>query len=147
MAAEWLDNVASEGAAVLITAMVTDAWNTARAGIARLFGQGDSKRQERIDARLNEDAIALERSEGDKRDSVRNRLLAAWQARLVDLLEEQPEVASELQSLIQKLRAELPAVQQAWIQANVATTGGITYGVQGGIQNIYNSGGPDERFQ
>lgn len=64
-----------------------------------------------IESRLDQMATEVER------DVVRERLVPDWQVRLSDLLEEHPELAEELRELTSRVQAQLPAVQQAWVQA------------------------------
>ena len=46
---------------------------------------------------------------GEQLDQVRADLVAVWRTRLADLREEDPDVAGDLQALVDQIQAELPA--------------------------------------
>jgi hypothetical protein len=91
----------------LVTAAVTDAWETARHGFARLFGRGkpDSATERRLEATRSQVSAAhladLEQVQAD--------LARQWALRLTDLLEEDPGAEAELRALVDEIRAMLPA--------------------------------------
>ncbi|MGH3801534.1 MAG: hypothetical protein ACRDTD_15645 [Pseudonocardiaceae bacterium] len=114
MLTEALAALAASGGTALVAAAATDAWQSARAGFAQLFAHGE-KRQELVQARLDQTATEVERAA--EPDVVRERLLPDWQVRLSDLLEERPELAADLRELTRRVQAQLPAAQQAWVQA------------------------------
>jgi hypothetical protein len=135
-----LETLAIAAATALVGAMATDVWQTARSGFARLFGRGDQRRQEVADKRLDEAATKV--AEATDQERVRQELLAAWQVRLQDLLEEHPEAEDELRTLTEQVKTQLPAAQQAWVQHNIARDQGTVQAVQGGNQYIYGTPGP-----
>jgi hypothetical protein len=114
MLAEALAALAASGGTALVAAAATDAWQSARAGFARLFTHGE-RRHELIESRLDQTATEVECA--IEPDVVRDRLLPDWQIRLSDLLEERPDFAEELRALTSRVQAQLPAAQQAWVQA------------------------------
>ncbi|MEO3927400.1 hypothetical protein ABGB07_26540 [Micromonosporaceae bacterium B7E4] len=74
---------------------------------------------------------------------MRERLLVAWQARLVDLMEEDPTAAEAVRLLSGELQAKLPAARQQWIQnVTAAAPGATAQGVMFG--NIVNHPAPGE---
>ncbi|MGH3770263.1 MAG: hypothetical protein ACRDRW_02505 [Pseudonocardiaceae bacterium] len=121
MLTEALAALAASGGTALVAAAATDAWQSARAGFARLLTHGE-RRQELIESRLDQTAITVERAV--ERDVVRERLLPDWQVRLSDLLEERPELAAELRELISQVHAQLPTAQQEWVQARFEVRAG-----------------------
>jgi hypothetical protein len=140
---EVLISLASAGAAALVGAAATEAWGRARVGFGRLFGHGDTRREERTVARLDETATAIEQADDADQEGVRRALLLTWQIRLTDLLEEFPELAEDLRALTESVRAVGPTGQQQRAQAtetgsvSTASNGGITIantGVMGDVQ-------------
>jgi hypothetical protein len=134
---EEIAALAAAGGATLVGAMATDAWEAARSGVARLLSRNDRRRAEVVEAQLEEDA-ALVRGAGEDGDQVREELAPAWGRRLAAVLQENPGAADELRVLVERLRAEVPPQQQAWIQHVTATQGGTAFGQQGtGGQHIH----------
>jgi hypothetical protein len=132
-----LETLAVAGATALVGAMATDAWQAARAGFAKLFGRGGQQKRELADRRLDQAAAQVAHADHDNQDRVRGELLAAWQIRLQDLLDEHPDALEELRTLTAQVQAQLPAAQQAWMQHNLARDHGTVYGVQAGDQHIH----------
>jgi hypothetical protein len=135
MLAEALSALAAAGGTALVGAMATDAWQTTRDGIGRLFGRGDTGRRTVIEAQLDEDAETVAHTEDAEREQARQELVLVWRRRLVQLLEEQPDTEAGLRDLIARVQAALPPSEQAWVQTNIAH-GGNLFAVQGGSQKI-----------
>jgi hypothetical protein len=107
--------LATSGATTLAAAMATDAWQTARDGILRLFGR-DSSSQAALRTRLdahNESVSVSQDSTGQ-----RERLVPAWQVDLELLLAQHPEAAQPMADLLQQVRGQLSAAQRAWLSAH-----------------------------
>jgi hypothetical protein len=99
---EALSGLATAGGAALIAAMVGDGWSATKVGFARLLGRGNAAREQ----------SAAEKLEQTRTDVVTGRdeptmaaARAVWTARLVDLLEEQPQVAEGLRVLVEQVNA------------------------------------------
>ncbi len=97
--------IAAAGGTAMAAAMGTDVWNTAKAGVARLFGRGDPRRVEDAEGRLERSVGEREGLSGTDRDRARTIQEAVWRTRLEDLLAERPEDAGELKTLIDGIRA------------------------------------------
>lgn len=93
----------------VVAAAATDAWEMAKHGFARLLGRGDPAREQVAERRLAQTREQLQGTPGQELDQERGRLEAAWQTRLVDLLEEHPDAANDLQILVDQVQAALPA--------------------------------------
>ena len=130
MVAETLAALATAGATTLVGAMATDAWQTAKTGIARLFGRSGPEQQAAIKAQLGRNATQVEQAEDA--DRARQRLAASWELELESLLAEDPDAAEELKVLIAQVHAKLPPAQQTWVQTNIARDHGTVFAVQGG---------------
>ena len=130
------------GAATLVAAAATDAWQQARKGFARLLGRGDQGRERATERRLDALAAAVQQASPEGRAEVCRQLQAAWQVRLGDLIEDDPNIAPSLQDLIERVRTELPIRQQAWVQNVTASGQGSAYGVMGHGGSIHIHPGP-----
>jgi hypothetical protein len=108
MLAETLQQLAQLAGLTVVAAAVTDAWQTARRGTARLLGRGDPKKEQLAEQRLEETREQLTSLEGAELEQARTTLAVRWSTRLADLLEEDPGVADELRSLVEEIQAALP---------------------------------------
>ena len=109
MLAEGLVALASLAGRTVVAAAVTDGWEAARRGFARLLGRGDPRQTELAEQRLDQAREQLSGVAAADLERVKSRLEAAWQARLQDVLEEHPEIAADLQALVSQIEAQLPA--------------------------------------
>jgi hypothetical protein len=102
----------------LVTAAVTDAWETARHRFARLFGRGkpDPGTERRLEATHSQlvaaSAADLERMQAD--------LASQWALRLTDLLQDHPDAEAELRALVDEIVAMLPVGAVSAIDYSVA---------------------------
>jgi hypothetical protein len=102
----------------LVAAAVTDAWETTRHKIARLFGRGqpDPATERRLDATRNQ-LIAASSAELEQ---VKADVAAAWAVRLEDLLAEDPDAEAELAALVEEIGTLLPAGSVSVVDHSVA---------------------------
>ncbi|MGK5547828.1 hypothetical protein ACSNOH_24265 [Streptomyces sp. URMC 127] len=136
MLTEALEGLAAAGGSALVGAAATDAWQTVRTGAARLLGRGDDRQERYAIERLDRTAAEIERATDEDRQQLRDKLRTRWTGQLEMLLEEHPEAADELRELIERVRAEVPAARESWVQNNTAEAGGIQYITQGGDINV-----------
>ena len=101
-----IDALAALAANTVVAAAATDAFEGLRAKLARLFGRDkpDPGVERRLDATREQLAAA---APGDL-ESAQATQARRWQTRFVDLLADQPEVATELQALLAEFRAGSP---------------------------------------
>jgi hypothetical protein len=137
MTDEWLIALSMSGATALVTAAATDSWQEIRAGFRKLFGHGDQNRERLAERRLDEVATMIEQADETAREEVRETQVLAWRTRLADLLEEEPDQAEELRTLIGRVEALLPHAEEARVTA--MGTGSVTTANSGGI-NVANTG-------
>ncbi|MGH3887065.1 MAG: hypothetical protein ACRDSZ_10955 [Pseudonocardiaceae bacterium] len=145
MLAEVLAALAAAGGTAVVGAMATDAWESARSGVARLLGRGaDPHRQEIIKAQLDEDAALLERVGDAEREMVRQELEPVWRRRLATYLDQHPEAVEELRELVEQISDRLPGEQRMVVnnQLTVVRDHGTGNIVQGGNQHIHHYHGP-----
>jgi hypothetical protein len=107
--ADSLMALASLAGNTLVAAAVTDAWENARRGVARLLGRGEPDRTKVAERRLDETRGQLTAVSGSDLEQAQAVLAAQWATRLADLLEEDPDAEAGLRDLVGQIRAELPA--------------------------------------
>jgi hypothetical protein len=93
----------------IVTAAVTDAWESARQKVARFFGRGDPGRTALAERRLDQTRDQLVAPSGTDLTELRNSWQNRWADRLADLLEEYPDAEAELRALVAEIAAQLPA--------------------------------------
>src|SRR5690348_9788489 len=106
--AEELSELAQRGAIAVVGAMATNAFEPARAGIARLFRRMDPNRERATRMQLDEHEVLVAEAREDARDEVRADLARVWRRTLAHLLEHDAASAEELRELLAELRAALP---------------------------------------
>jgi hypothetical protein len=99
--------LATSGAGALVGAVGTDAWNTARVGISKLFSRRNSRAIRIIESRLD-DLEQLTDSDGADVQRERARQASMWAGRLEDLLDEHPDAVGDLEQLISEIALRLP---------------------------------------
>jgi hypothetical protein len=130
---EALAALAAAGGTAVVEATTTDAWQQAKAGLARLLGRGDERRTEVSLGRLDATRAELVPLTGDELRRAREVRAAEWTTRLRDVLEEDPDSAEDLRRLLDDLAAAGVAVS--------ATTGDHSVVVGGDVSNVANTGG------
>ena len=132
MPVEGLMALASLAGQTVVTAAVTDAWEAARRGFARLLGRGDPKQTEVAERRLEETRGQLTRPQGADLEQARAALAAQWATRLADLLDEDPAVEADLRTLVQQIQAALPAGMVSAADHAVAAGRDVNISASGG---------------
>ncbi|MEV6524406.1 hypothetical protein AB0M43_20835 [Longispora sp. NPDC051575] len=100
MVAEWIVGLATAGGAELVGARETATWEAVRASFARLLAQGEESQVGREIERFDAEAASLARVDDALRPQLGKAVEFTWQVRLVALLEDHPEAASELCTLL-----------------------------------------------
>lgn len=118
MLLEGLAALAGAGGTALVGAMATDAWQSTRSRVARLFGRGGPERQAAIETQLDSNATLVAQAEDP--DEARQSLAGVWRLELESLLRQYPDAEDELQALITQIHQALPTAQQTWVQTNIA---------------------------
>ena len=124
--AEALVALAALAGSTVVTAAVTDAWESARKGFARLLGRGDPGKTKLAEERLAQTHDQLAQSTGADLEQTRTALEAQWVTRLTDLLEEDPDVEADLRTLVEEIQAQLPAGIVSAADHSVAAGGNVT---------------------
>ncbi len=102
---EPLLSLASMGGQAIVTAAVTDAWESVKRRVARLIGRGDQQQADLVDRRLEQSREELAGAPPSQLEQIEMQVAAAWRTRLLDALEEYPEIADELKVLVDEVRA------------------------------------------
>ena len=92
----------------VIAAAATDAWEACRGKVAQLLGRGDSKKTSLAERWLTETHQQLLGAEGRQLELARATLAQRWQGRFADLLDEDPDLETELRVLVEEILAQLP---------------------------------------
>ena len=116
----------------VVTAAVTDAWESARKGFARLLGRGDPDEDQLAEERLEETHDQLAEAGGADLEQARAALAAQWVTRLADLLEEDPGAEADLRALVQEIQAQLPAGMVSAADHSVAAGRDVNISAIGG---------------
>jgi hypothetical protein len=136
MLTEVLTALASAGGTALVTAMVTDGWEDAKARFARLLGRGDAAKTEAAGGRLEQSRTTLAQVPGPDLEHARLEQEVVWRTRLEDLLEQDPGVEQELRTLVAQVEAQT-ARSAGPVHQQVAGFDQAQQAVQGhGVQNV-----------
>lgn len=118
-----LDALAALASNTLVTAAVTDGFETVRHKVARLFGRG--KPEAGIERRLDTTRRQLTAAAPGELENVRAAQASQWRTRFADLLEDLPEVAVELSVIVAELQSVAGDVHGA---VRNTITGGVVHG-------------------
>ena len=117
---------------MVVTAAVTDAWEVARKGFARLLGRGDPHRTNVAEQRLEATHDQLTNVTGADLERVRAALEAQWTTRLADMLEEDPGMEADLRALVEAVQAQLPAGMVSAADHSLAAGRDVNISASGG---------------
>lgn len=141
MLVEGLAALAAAGGTGLVGAMATDAWQTARSGVARLFGRAGPQRQAEIETQLDSNAALVAGAEDPgEAEQIRQSLAGMWRLELAALLRRDPGAEDDLRALVAQIHDALPAPQQTWVQTNIARDHATQNIVQHGTMHVHPGG-------
>jgi hypothetical protein len=132
MLTETLVALASLAGNTVVAAAATDAWEAARHKFAQLLGRGNPKQERLAEQRLEETRQQLTGAEGADLEQTRSLQAERWAGRLADLLEEDPDVETDLRALVEEIRAVLPAGVASAADHAVAAGRDVTISASGG---------------
>lgn len=127
-----LVTLAEAAGQAVVTAAATDAWAVVKVGVARLLGRGNTRNIAAVERRLEDTRRELTETTQVDSVAVRARLVVAWQARLGDLLEDDPGAAAPLQALVAQVQAMVPAGTAVTFGHGVAAARDVTISASGG---------------
>jgi hypothetical protein len=125
-----ISSLAALAGNAVVTAALTDAWETVRQRFARLFGRGqpDSATERRLDATHSK----LTATPAAELAEAQDDLAAQWTTRLADLLDEHPDAEAELRALVAEVQAMLPAESVSSADHSLAAARDINIGADRG---------------
>jgi hypothetical protein len=114
--------LAQSAATTLVGAAATDAWSTVRNGFVKIFGR-DERAVVRADRQLDDTADQVRLAAAADREAVNGRLAVAWETRLADALDTEPEIATALRQWQEAVESVVPpsVTQQIYIARDKAT--------------------------
>ncbi|MFF1682429.1 hypothetical protein ACFVYG_41095 [Streptomyces sp. NPDC058256] len=126
--------LAEAGAAALVTAMATDAWQETRNAVVGLFRRG---RRAGVEDQLDGNAELVRDSATP--DDVRRALLGYWTHELATLLHRDPSCRDPLARLADTVDGTLVDGLRAHVlvQTNTAQDSATLFAVQQGSQHVY----------
>ncbi|MET8546384.1 hypothetical protein ABZW03_38040 [Kitasatospora sp. NPDC004799] len=125
--------LAEAGAAVLVSSMATDLWQSAKEATLSVFRRLGRGRQLTVEARLDDNAAMV--AEAVRPEEVRQALFAFWTLELSAVLRQDPAARAELARLVAGFDGgpREPAAEQN----NTARDSGTVYAVQHGDLRVY----------
>jgi hypothetical protein len=91
-------------------AAITDAWESARARLAKLLGRGDAQRTQAADGWLRQTHEQLAAAApGPALERASQAATERWAGRFAEVLDEDPALATELRALVNEVAAQLQA--------------------------------------
>jgi ABC-type cobalamin transport system ATPase subunit len=113
-----MDPLVIAAATALVGAMATDAWETARSAIVRLWRRVHPDRAEAIGGELTEVRGEVLQAREASDTTVEQELTAEWQRRIHRLLQADPSVAEDLQRILaDELVPLLPAAERSQVSS------------------------------
>jgi hypothetical protein len=134
---ETLLVVLASGGSALVGAVATDAWQSARGGLVRLFAHAGQRRAETAAHWVDEMASELDRPELADRPEAERQWAQTWQQRLYDLAEEYPEIGDDIQAWARSVRAQLPADKQDRADTFISRDHSQQYNAPGGSITVH----------
>jgi hypothetical protein len=138
---ETLLTVLAAGGSALVGAVATDAWQTARDGLIRLFGTAGPRRAELAARWVDEMTSDLDGPEAAERPDAERQWARIWQQRLYDLAEEYPEIGADLQVWTESVLTRLPAEKRASADMFVSRDHSQQYNAPGGSITVHHHSG------
>jgi hypothetical protein len=134
--------LATAAAAALGGAVATDAWGWVKGGFQQVFQRGGTS--DAVVEKWLEDTAVLVSAAPTAADDSRGtaaaleQVRARWAARVEDLLDAHPELASTIEALVERAREEsVPGTSQARVVQHVEARDHAQQAVQGqGVQNV-----------
>jgi hypothetical protein len=113
-------------ATTLVEAMSSDAWESAKKAVSAWWRRHRPNQAASVEEALESSCREVRSADDVHRERMISAIEGRWQGRLAALIEERPEVAGNLNNLVEQLRALLPAVDGAAdvVNVNSGTVGG-----------------------
>jgi hypothetical protein len=138
---ETLTALAAAGGTAIVSAASTDLWANFKTRLAALLGRDDAKKVGAVEARLDRARVDLQEATPEDVEAVRTSLSQAFSVRLLDLLEEEPEVAADLRALVDEVNASVSTIASGTVQQHVVGYDHAQQAVQGQGHQVNTFGG------
>lgn len=124
---EVLLELAQWAGTTVVAAALTDAWESARTRVAKVFGRGSARKTEAAEAWLDRtrDQLAAA-APGTDLEQVAATAAGRWAGRFADLLDEDPGLAADLRAVVTEVAALLPAAGVSAADHSVAAGRDVT---------------------
>ncbi|MFE6083638.1 hypothetical protein [Streptomyces virginiae] len=127
--------LAAAAGSALVGAMATDTWTQAKAAIAGIWGRFRPDRVAVVEQDLDELRLEVLATREHNDTATRDALAADWQQQLARLLRQNPDLADDLQRVLDDVLTPSLAEEErghVYQQINIARDRGRAFGVQGG---------------
>ncbi|MEO3977145.1 hypothetical protein [Streptomyces sp. CAU 1734] len=133
--------LAAAGATALVQQMVTEGWQSARAGVVRFFARGAAD-PDGVAAELESARAELVEAHRARDEAAAADVLAEWRARMRRALAADPRAAAELRALLAEVAPGEDAAPALTVHTN-NITGGTQHGtvIQTGTTGSIHFGG------
>lgn len=132
--------IAAPAAQALLACMVSDGWQTAKGRFARLLGRGNQAEMQTIERDLEEARQNV--MEGSVDSSTITREI--WKARFRQTLIANPDMAGDLQELLDEISDKHAKIEEMTHQSAVANDNAVIFQQGSGSQNYYGSANNDD---
>lgn len=127
MLTEALLALAGAGGTAIAQAACSDAWESVKPRIVRIWRRGDNRRQELISESLDVTHAEMEPLVASEVDAKVEEVAAAWTSRLEELLNTDPAAAQELQELVLHLTQQNSTSSRTELGAGSTAAGNVSY--------------------
>ncbi|MFD4241790.1 hypothetical protein ACFWP3_09360 [Streptomyces sp. NPDC058525] len=114
--------LAAGAGTALVTALATEAWQSASVGLVALWRRFLPERADAVEAELDATRDDLLGAQDDGDDETKAELAAEWQGRIRRLLSAHPEAADELRALLIEPQQQPPAAPTVTQHATASGT-------------------------
>ncbi|MFI9848566.1 hypothetical protein ACIHFD_66995 [Nonomuraea sp. NPDC051941] len=130
-----MDPIVLAAGTALVTAMVTDAWQSAREGVVALWRKARPEQADAVQAELVEVRGQMLEARRDGDADTEQALVGSWQVRLQQLLRDDPSLAQEINRVLDEV---LTPVLEPADQARVGSL--VIKAKASGHSRIYQAG-------
>jgi hypothetical protein len=130
--ASAVTGIAAAGSTALVQAATTDAWINARRLFMRLVERWAPDRAVTLAGPLDRTRTELATLGGIQLEAARRAHASRWRTRLQDLIDDYPNIETDLQHLVDELRADAKASTVITGSDSVAVGGDVVVHAEGG---------------
>jgi len=109
MSGETLLALAQFAGQTVAAAAITDAWESVRGRFASVIGHGNARKTEAVEVWLTQTREQLAAADLGTVEQTKRAVAERWTGRFADLLDEHPDIETELRMVVEEVAAQLPA--------------------------------------